>query len=59
VNQIPHLTPDSQKHVAKCLIDTDVDLETLSTLRDEWGGDDTLKDLGMPPLPERARESEL
>jgi hypothetical protein len=45
VNQIPHLTPDSQKLVAKCLIDTDVDLETLSTLRHEWGGDDTLKEL--------------
>lgn len=39
------MAQDSQTKCAEMLIDGDVDLETLSTLRQEQGGDEKLREL--------------
>jgi hypothetical protein len=49
LSKVEHMAQDSQTKCAQILIDQDVDLETLSTLRVEHGGDEMLRQLVRTP----------
>jgi hypothetical protein len=45
LDRVEHMAKDSQAKCAEILIDSDVDLETLSTFRAQHGGDEALRQL--------------
>ena len=55
LNSVDHMAADSQEKCGQILIEQDIDLETLSTLRDKHGGDETLREIGITAIGARRR----